>query len=401
MQFYIYFSSGRIEPQFKKRQELFGSATGCSQDFLNSAIEIKAMNLEKPIVKRYSERIADYIAHVIKLDKAGAGTDTLLEGLGFLQNILLLALGGFMVFAAKISIGDLLIAQLLSGHINAAVKGLNFFRLRMNLVSAFRIFELWDENDAPTGACIQKSEADALTLSHVSFAYPQRPEAAVLKDITISVKRNQKAALAGPNGSGKSSIVKLIAGFYPPDEGAIFSFQTGDPAYSMIEQDTFIFEDTFFNNIACGNICFLKSGTDVSDLKELAVNSAKRAGIHDYIMSTEHGYDSVCAANGGNMSGGQRQRLAIARCLCRNADIVLLDEPTSALDHETEAEIMKNLNGAFFGKTVIMITHNINPVKDFDVIYLVNNGQIAGYGTHEELLENELYSGLLKEANNG
>jgi ATP-binding cassette subfamily B protein len=401
MQFVIYASSGRLEPQFKKRQELFGAAAGCSQDFLNSATDIKAMNAAKIFIRRYAARIAAYIGHVIRLDRASAGNDTILEALGFFQSILILALGGLLVFRENISIGELLTAQLLSVHIGSAVRGLNFFQLRMNLASALRVLELWEADDVVTGAHIHKNDDNAVRLGRVGFSYPQRPGAEVLHDINFAVKRGQKAALVGPSGGGKSTIVKLIAGFYRPDRGDISSFQTGGHAYSMIEQDTFLFAGSFFDNIACANKNFPPEGGgteggEKADLAEEVIRAAKRADIHDYIMSTEHGYDSNCAAH--NLSGGQRQRLSLARCLCRDAGIVLLDEPTSALDRETEASVMDSLNEALKGKTVIMVTHNIGLVKDFDIIYLVENGRIAGYGTHNELLQNGLYRSLLGEA---
>jgi ABC-type multidrug transport system fused ATPase/permease subunit len=396
MQIFLYFSSRALDPQFRKRQELFGGIAGCSQDFLNGVPEIKAMNLEKVFIAKYLDRVLRFTAHLIKLDKASSKTDTLLETLGFFQNILLLVLGGFMVFRGKITIGDLLVAQLLAGNISAAVKGLNFFQLRMGLASAFRVFELWDEKDAAGRECVSGGEI-VLALRNISFTYPQRPETVVLKDVTIVVKPNQKAAIVGPSGSGKSSIVKLLAGFYRPDRGTVSLFQNNAGSLSMIEQDTVLFSDTFFNNIACGNPDFLNFVNNEKSLEETVVNSAKKAAIHDFIISTEQGYKSNCSVHGANLSGGQRQRISIARCLCRNADIVLLDEPTSALDRENEAEVMKSLNDSFTGKTVIMITHNIDLIKDFDIIYLVSGGEVIDSGTYSHLLQNKHFCELARE----
>jgi ABC-type multidrug transport system fused ATPase/permease subunit len=396
MQTIIYVSSKKMEGQFRKRQENMGNVSACSQEYLSGVAEIKAMNLEKAYIKRYLDRVVVFITHLITLDKAGSRNDTMLEALGYFQSVLILILGGFMVFWGKITIGELLIAQLLSANVGAAIQGLNFFQLRMNLVSALRVFELWDEKEAPGGGRILDGEGNALALRHIDFTYPQRPGVKVLKDINMSVKPRQKAAIVGPSGSGKSSIIKLIAGFYPPDSGSI-ALSRGESNYAMIEQDTMLFSDTFYNNIACGNRDFYSG----ANLEELVTESAKRASIHAFIAATDQGYNSSCTAYGANLSGGQRQRLSIARCLCRDADIILLDEPTSALDKENEAALMRNLTDVFKDKTVILITHNLKLVQDFDIIYLLLNGEIVASGGHGDLLKNELYCQLLQEDENG
>lgn len=389
MQIYIYRSSKKLENQFQKRQEYLSDVSCSSQDFLNNTLEIKAMNLRNSFIDRYNKRVSKYIIHMIKLDKACSKNDTILEALGFFQSVILIVIGGVLVFGKMITIGDLLVAQLLSSNINSAITGLSFFQLRINLVSAFRIFELWDEEDRNNRNII--SQEDIISLSNVDFTYPQRADKIVLENINLKIEKNQKIAIVGPSGSGKSSIIKLLVGFYKPTNGKIIcSFNK----YAMIEQDTFLFADSFYHNIACGNEEFMEKRLD-----SLVTSSAKSAEIHEFIFSTELGYESDCTAYGANLSEGQRQRISIARCLCKNADLILLDEPTSSLDHETEVVLFKKLIDVFHDKTIIMITHNVDLIKDFDYIYLIQNGQIIDSGKHNQLLKNDLYYKLLSENN--
>jgi ATP-binding cassette subfamily B (MDR/TAP) protein 1 len=290
-----------------------------------------------------------------------------------------------MVFSGKISLGELLTAQIVAENINNAVKSLNFFQLRLNLPAAWRIFEIWDNDESsPVKQVTNINENDTILFEHVFFSYPQRPEITVLRNINFLIKRVMKIAIVGPNGSGKSSILKLLTGLYVPENGNISMFSKD---IAIIEQDTFLFSDTFARNISCGDCT----------CSDRVIDAAKKAMIHDFIFSTKEGYASLCAAYGEQLSGGQRQRLSIARALYRNADIILLDEPTSALDWETSMAVIQTLTRIFANKTLIMITHAINLIKDFDRIYLMQNGEIINSGTHNELLCDESYRNLVQE----
>ncbi|MDR2073648.1 MAG: ABC transporter ATP-binding protein/permease [Spirochaetaceae bacterium] len=383
-QWYIYAMSRANDPLFRKRQELFGQAAAVSQEFLNHPLEIKAMNMEKYFAARYRDALRKFTGHVVFLDRKACKTDALLETLGLLQNIALLILGGYMVFGGKLSLGELLTAQLAAGNINNAVKSLNFFQLRLNMPAAWRVFEIWDTGETPEARQITGGGHDAIVFDHVTFAYPGRPETKVLRDVNFSIRRGMKAAIVGPNGSGKSSVVKLLAGLYVPDEGAVSVFSKN---IAFIEQDTFLFSGTFARNIACGEF----------SADDAVIDSAKKALIHDFIVSTGEGYAGDCAAGGGLLSGGQRQRVSIARALYRNADIILLDEPTSSLEKEAGAELVKTFIKVFSGRTLIMITHSLDLVQDFDCIYLMKNGELVKSGTHRELLGDERYRTLLQE----
>ncbi|MDR0731593.1 MAG: ABC transporter ATP-binding protein/permease [Treponema sp.] len=379
-QWCIYVWSGGMDPLFRKRQEYFGQLAAVSQEFLGVPLEVKAMNLEKNFIETYRDKLRVFTNHLLVLDRRGCKTDTALEAMGLFQAVSFLILGGFLVFAGKISPGELLTARIVAGNIDNAVKSLNFFQLRQVLPAAFRIFEIWDEDEAPAvGRLAEEDGEDAIVFDHVGFVYPRRPETEVLRNLSFSIRRGMKAAILGPNGSGKSSVLKLIAGLYAPTEGTVL---VSGKRIAMIEQDTFLFSGTFSRNIACGEAV---SGGRLTD-------AAKKAAIHDFIVSGKDGYAGEIS--GGALSGGQRQRLSIARALYRDAGIILLDEPTSALDRETETALMNTFREAFADKTVIMITHTPDLVRDFDRIYLMENGEIVDSGTHGELLRSGLYRAL-------
>jgi ATP-binding cassette subfamily B protein len=396
VQYCVYHWSKKMDPLFMKRQRCFGALAASSQDFLNGAPAIKAMGREGAFVARYREKLRVFTDQLILLDKKSNGTDAVLETLGYLQTLSLLILGGVLVFAGNITLGDLLICQLIAPNIGKAVQSLNFFHLRQNLASAFRVFELWDEGESVArqggaarqdGVARQASSDNSVTLDHVSFAYPQRPGVAVLTDICLSVQAGQKVAIVGPNGSGKTSVFKLITGLYEPGGGSV-SLGTGSGGIAVVEQDTVLFSGSFADNISLDGG---RAGRDEGAL----VDSARKAAIHDFIMSACQGYLGDCGA--ARLSGGQRQRLAIARALYRKPCLILLDEPTSALGRETADGIMDAITRVFSGKTLIMITHNISLVKDFDRIYLMDKGRIVDSGSHEHLLRNDLYSRLARE----
>jgi ABC-type multidrug transport system fused ATPase/permease subunit len=383
-QWCIYTLSKANDPLFRKRQEYFGQVSAVSQELLNVFPEARAMGLEKYFAGKYRDKLRRFTNHLIVLDRRGCKTDALLETLDFLQTIVLLIVGGSMVFGGTISLGELLTAQIVAGNINNAVRSLNFFQLRQNLPAAWRIFEIWDEDEPLPVQQITKTDDDLVAFRHVTFSYPRRPEVTVLRDIDFSIKKGMKTAIVGPNGSGKSSVVKLLTGLYAPESGTVSLFSKN---IAVIEQDTFLFSDTFARNISCGEC----AGDD------RVVDAAGKAMIHDFICSTKEGYEGSCAAYGGQLSGGQRQRISIARAVYRNADIIILDELTSALDRETGTAVMKTLVKAFAGKTLIMITHALDLVQDFDRIYLMGNGELVNSGTHDELLRDELYRTLVTE----
>lgn len=231
----------------------------------------------------------------------------------------------------------------------------------------------------------------------LNFSYVQDKQ--VLKDIDFVIPEGKATAIVGVSGSGKTTILKLLEKLYEPDSGRItvsgadvssLNLQAWRSRLSYVTQDATIFGGTVRE-------CLIY-GVHRSVSEEEILQAAKQAGIYEYIMAQPEGLDTKMAIWGNAMSGGQRQRLVIARELLKDTDILLLDEPTSALDVETAAAVSKTIFSEFKGKTIVMITHELNFIAGADQIIVLNKGQVENCGTHQELLKScEVYRGLVEE----
>ena len=232
----------------------------------------------------------------------------------------------------------------------------------------------------------------------VIFSYaPNRP---VLKGIDLHIPAGRKVALVGLSGGGKTTLVKLISRFYEIQQGSVRVDGVDNRMYplavlrqnvSMVLQDNVLFEGTIRENIALG-----KPGATMEEV----VDAAKKAYVHDTIMSFPDGYETEVREQGKNFSGGQRQRLAIARAVLRNGPILILDEPTAALDVEAEAEVMHALDTLVVGRTVLMISHRLSTLGNVDEIIVLKDGRIVEQGTFKELKrKGGVFAGLLDEQN--
>ena len=238
----------------------------------------------------------------------------------------------------------------------------------------------------------QSPVAGDIRFEHVSFAYQGKE---VLHDITVTLPKNSLTALVGPSGSGKSTVMKLCARFYDPQKGRILF--NGVPMneinpeslmshISMVFQDVYLFQDTIRNNIRFGK-------TDATE--EEIIAAAKKACCHDFIMRLPKGYDTLVGEGGCTLSGGEKQRISIARAMLKDAQIILLDEATASLDPENEVEVQKAIDALIKGHTVIAIAHRLKTIKGADQIIVLDNGQIKEKGTHETLMQAEgLYAQL-------
>lgn len=223
-----------------------------------------------------------------------------------------------------------------------------------------------------------------LEFKDVSFGYDS--ERAVLKDISFKINEGSKTAIVGPSGSGKTTIINLIARFYDPQKGSIelggndlssYKVETLLTNISLVFQEVYLFNDTIENNIRFSN---------PEAKMEDVIKAAKQARCHDFIEALPEGYQTLVGEGGSNLSGGEKQRISIARALLKNAPIVLLDEATSSVDPENEYEILRAIDELCKGKTVISIAHRLTTVKSADQILVIENGRLVQSGTHEQLL---------------
>jgi ATP-binding cassette subfamily B protein len=237
-----------------------------------------------------------------------------------------------------------------------------------------------------------------IIFDHVVFSYsPNRP---VLKGINLHIAAGRKVALVGLSGGGKTTLVKLISRFYEIQQGAVKIDGVDNRVYplallrqnvSMVLQDNVLFEGNVRENIEIG-----KPGASMEEI----IDAAKKAYVHETIMSLPDGYETEVREQGKNFSGGQRQRLAIARAILRDAPILILDEPTAALDVEAEAEVMHALDKLVVGRTVLMISHRLSTLGNVDEIIVLKDGRIVEQGTFKDLKrQGGVFAGLLEEQN--
>ena len=235
------------------------------------------------------------------------------------------------------------------------------------------------------GKDIKLSNFD-IEFKNVNFGYDTRQ---ILKDVNFKISENTSTAIVGPSGSGKSTICNLIARFYDVNSGSIsigghnlkeFTCDSLLSNISMVFQNVYLFNDTIRNNICFGN-------PNATEEDMIAV--AKKACCHDFISKLPNGYDTVIGEGGGTLSGGEKQRISIARAMLKNAPIIILDEATASIDPENEHLIQSAISELTKGKTVITIAHRLATIENADCILVVDDGRIVQQGNHEELIKQE------------
>ena len=231
-----------------------------------------------------------------------------------------------------------------------------------------------------------KPENRDIHLEHVSFAYENRK---IIDDVTLDIKDKTTTAIVGPSGGGKTTITSLIARFWDVQEGEVtlggrnvkeYSFDSLMENFSFVFQRVYLFEDTIANNIR-----FARPEASMDEVME----AAKKAACHDFIMALPNGYETVIGEGGATLSGGEKQRIAIARAIMKNAPIIILDEATANVDPENEKELTVAIENLTKEKTIIMIAHRLKTVRNADQIIVVDKGKIVQKGKHDELMKEE------------
>lgn len=264
--------------------------------------------------------------------------------------------------------------------------------------SVYRIDNIYNEEPMPDPIKSRNVKTHSIDLDNVIFKYENMN---VLNGVTAHISEGGVTALVGTSGSGKTTVTRLIARFWDVNKGSVsiggvdvreLQYEDLISRISIVFQDVFLFHDSIMNNILFG-----KNGADKDDV----VAAAKLANCHEFIMALPNGYDTIVGEGGSTLSGGEKQRISIARAILKNAPIILLDEATASLDPENEASIQYALSNLVKGKTLIVIAHKLKTIADADQILVLEDGRIAQAGKHEELLEKEgLYAKLWYEQQN-
>lgn len=364
------------------------------QEYLLGIREIKAHNLTGEKFKRLKKAFEELMHASIKIE-GSIGPIVMLAVVLIRSGLTLMIFAGtYQLIGGTLDLpvflGFLLIGSRVYEPITVVLT--NFTELKYAILSAERVMEIRHEK-ALEGDKKMPSNKN-IRFENVTFAYKEEN---ILKDISFDIPAKSMTALVGLSGSGKSTITKLIARFWDINKGNIWVGDTDireiNPEnllkdISMVFQDVYLFKDTIRNNIRVGKM----KATD----KEIE-NVARLACCHEFIMNLPNGYDTVIGEGGCTLSGGEKQRISIARALLKDASIVLLDEATASLDPENEVHVQMALNELVKDKTVVIIAHRLKTIKKANQILVLDKGKIEEKGSHEMLLKkNGLYANLWK-----
>jgi subfamily B ATP-binding cassette protein MsbA len=346
---------------------------------------VKAYNLEGTMTRQFRATTQKYVGQIMRIVRANEMPGAFMEVMGSIG----IAAVIFSVFPSRITAGDL-ISFIGSIYIMyAPIKNVTrlYNQLHQAEAASARVFELLaiknDIVDPPNPVPLKAAGAE-VHFENVDFSYGEK---AVLRGINLTVKPGQLVALVGLSGSGKTTLVNLLPRFYDPQRGAVRIGSTNIRDVSItdlrrqiaiVTQETILFHDTIRSNIAAGS-------NGVTDAQIEA--AARAANAHNFIADKPEGYATVVGEKGVNVSGGQRQRLSIARAILKDAPILILDEATNALDAESERAVQEELEKLMVGRTTICIAHRLSTIQKADVIVVLQEGRIVETGKHAELMQ--------------
>ena len=399
-------SVGMITMMYKYRSRMavwlssYANVADRSAEYVHGIPVIKAFAQDKVSYGKFADAVKFYHFSTMKWWKQSWFGKALMTAAMMTPQIVSLPLAFYLYGNGQIGIETLLLSLILPIAILpqafAIMMSFELFQMASNTwVSIQELLDMPDQErpDAKNQVTIDRSKG--IKFDNVSFSYHDGTE--VLHNISFETNPGEVTALVGPSGGGKSTIAKLLAGFWDQSSGKILignvdtkniSFKQLAEEISFVSQDNFLFDVSIRDNIRLG-----KPNASENEI----IAAAKAAHCHDFIMALPKGYDTKAGEAGGAMSGGERQRITLARAILKPASTIILDEATAYADPENEALIQEAISNLVKGKNLVMIAHRLNTIKQAHQIILIDKGQILAKGKHEELMKEPLYASLWKQ----
>lgn len=374
---------------FKERRVIAGEVNAQTETSLLGIRVVKSFSNEQTETDKFNARSTEF-AQVQKASyKYMARLNGVVRMFDGLMYVVMILLGGYFLITGKITAADMTAYLLYIGMLIAAIKRIveftEQFEKGMTGIERFaEVMEVPSEAGYTSGEALEKVKGD-ISFKNVTFSYEEE-KGDVLANLSLDIKQGENIAIVGPSGGGKTTMCSLISRFYELKEGVItldgkdingLNLSSLRQAIGVVQQDVYLFSGSVLENILYG----AQGAT-----KEQAIEAAKRAGAHDFIMTLPQGYDTYIGERGVMLSGGQKQRISIARVFVKNPPIIVLDEATSALDNESEQFIKKSLSELTKGRTTFTIAHRLSTIRNADRIIVLTDKGIEQQGTHEELI---------------
>lgn len=396
MAIFSYSQNKRMRRTFRDNRKKIGNINAILQDSFSGIRIVQAFANEEIEKEKFHKGNEEFLKskkeNYVTMGIFGGGNTFFM---GMMYAVTLVA-GGILISKGSMTAADLAMFSLYIGIFTSPI--MIFVELTEVIQKGFSGFSRFveiietpqDIKDSPEACEISNPQGD-ICFNNVSFSYNKDEE--ILKNISFTIKSGKSVALAGPSGGGKTTICSLLPRFYDTTEGSItidgqnvkdIKLHSLRSSIGIVQQDVYLFGGTIRENIEYG-----KPGASMEEIQD----AAKKAGIHDYIMSLPNAYETECGERGIRLSGGQKQRISIARVFLKNPPILILDEATSALDNENERYIQKSLDELSKNRTTITIAHRLSTIQNADEILVIGKNGIEERGNHQELLKkNGIYA---------
>lgn len=375
-------------------ESLYDSTVNLSDgllEFIHGIKFIKSFNTSRKKYNDLVEKMQDFREKSIKVEGSLSPLLIVTNIIIDFGIVLLIMTGSYLLIGGELNIKTFIIFLIISSKFfeNLKAVALNSMKLKYLVVAGRKVQSIFEEKPLGGEGSMKGIKNYDIQFKNVDFSYNNHK---VLKNINLKIPEKSLTAFVGPSGSGKTTMTNLIARFFDSDNGDIeiggYKIKEIDSEevlknISMVFQDVTLFNDTIYNNIKIG-----KPGA----AKKEIIEASKKANCHDFIQNLPKGYETLVGERGSTLSGGEQQRISIARAILKDAPIILLDEATASLDPENEIFIQEAISELLEEKTVVVIAHRLKTIKDADKIVVLKEGEVIEEGTHQELLkENGLY----------